>query len=143
MVQQSLNVAYSDGSSQVLWEDGERVFSRGWRLDDNGNRLAVLLVAPAADHPSRSTLDRLAHEYELKDELDAHGRCGRWSSCDDAGRTVLVLEDPGGEPLDRLLGAPMEIGRILAPRDRACRALWASSTSGASSTRTSSRPTSW
>ena len=26
MVQQSLNVAYSDGSSQVLWEDGERVF---------------------------------------------------------------------------------------------------------------------
>jgi hypothetical protein len=47
MVQQSLNVAYSDGSSQVLWEDGERVFSRGWRLDDNGNRLAVLLVAPA------------------------------------------------------------------------------------------------
>ena len=25
---------------------------------------------PAADHPSRSTLDRLAHEYELKDELD-------------------------------------------------------------------------
>jgi hypothetical protein len=53
----------------VLWEDGERVFSRGWRLDDNGNRLAVLLVAPAADHPSRSRLDRLTHEYELKDEL--------------------------------------------------------------------------
>ena len=53
MVQQPLNVAYSDGSSQVLWEDGERVFSRGWRLDDNGNRLAVLLVAPASDHPSR------------------------------------------------------------------------------------------
>jgi hypothetical protein len=35
-----------------LWEDGERVFSRGWRLDDNGNRLAVLLVAPAADRGS-------------------------------------------------------------------------------------------
>ena len=52
MVQQSLNVAYSDGSSQVLWEDGERVFSRGWRLDDNGNWLAVMLVAPVADHPS-------------------------------------------------------------------------------------------
>jgi hypothetical protein len=37
MVQQPLNVACSDSSSQVLWEDGERVFSRGWRLDDNGN----------------------------------------------------------------------------------------------------------
>ena len=69
MVQQSLNVAYSDGSSQV-WQDGERVLRRGWRLDDNGNRLAVLLVAPAADHPSPSRLDRLTHEYELKDELD-------------------------------------------------------------------------
>jgi hypothetical protein len=71
MVQQSLNVAYSDGSSQVLWEDGDRVFSRGWRLDDCGNRLRVLLVAAAVDHPSRSRLDRLAHELSLKDELDA------------------------------------------------------------------------
>ena len=40
MAQQSLNVAYLDDSSRVLWEDGERVFSRGWRLDDEGNRLA-------------------------------------------------------------------------------------------------------
>jgi hypothetical protein len=34
-----LNGACSDGSnSQVLWEDGERVFRRGWRPDDNGKR---------------------------------------------------------------------------------------------------------
>jgi hypothetical protein len=26
---------------------------------------------------------------------------------------VLVLEDPGGELLDRLLGKPMELGRFL------------------------------
>ena len=113
MVQQSLNVAYSDGSSQVLWEDGERVFSRGWRLDDNGNRFAVLLVAPAGDHPSRSTLDRLAHEYELKDELDSAWAARPLALLGDAGRTVLVLEDMGGEPLDRLLGGPMEVGRFL------------------------------
>src|SRR5205807_6658040 len=113
MVQQSLNIAYSDGSSQVLWEDGERVFSRGWRLDDNGNRLAVLLVAPAADHPSRSTLDRLKHEYELKDELDRAWAARPLALMRDAGRTVLVLDDPGGEPFDRLLGGPMEVGRFL------------------------------
>ena len=113
MVQQSLNVAYSDGSSQVLWEDGERVFSRGWRLDDNGNRLAVLLVAPAGDHPSRSRLDRLTHEYELKDELDAAWAVRPLALMRDAGRTVLVLDDLGGEPLDRLLGGPMEVGRFL------------------------------
>ena len=113
MVQQSLNVAYSDGSSQVLWEDGERVFSRGWRLDDNGNRLAVLLVAPAADHPSRAELDRLTHEYELKDELDRAWAARPLALMRDAGQTVLVLDDLGGEPLDRLLGGPMEVGRFL------------------------------
>ncbi|MDI4237528.1 AAA family ATPase [Bradyrhizobium sp. Arg237L] len=113
MVQQPLNVAYSDGSSQVLWEDGERVFSRGWRLDDNGNRLAVLLVAPAADHPSRTRLDRLTHEYELKDELDGAWAARPLALMRDAGRTALVLDDPGGEPLDRLLVGPMEVGRFL------------------------------
>src|SRR6516164_8848368 len=113
MVQQPLNVAYSDGSSQVLWEDGERVFSRGWRLDDNGNRLAVLLVAPAGDHPSRSSFDRPTHEYELKDELDRAWPARPLALMHDAGRTVLVLDDLGGEPLDRLLGGPMEVGRFL------------------------------
>src|SRR6516165_1085305 len=113
MVQQSLDVAYSDGSSQVLWEDGECVFSRGWRLDDNGNRLAVLLVAPAADHPSRTRLDRLTHEYELKDELDGAWAVRPLELVREGGRTLLVLEDPGGEPLARLLGAPMEMGDFL------------------------------
>ena len=28
------------------------------------------------------------------------------------GRAMLVLKDPGGEPLDLLLGAPMEVARI-------------------------------
>src|SRR5262249_49335402 len=113
MVPHSLNVAHSDGESQVLWEAGERAFRRGWRLDDDGQPRAVLIVLPAADHPSRSSLDRLTHEYELRDELD-----GRWAVrplelVRDAGRTMLVLEDAGGEPLARLLGAPMEAGRFL------------------------------
>ena len=72
MMSQSLDSAYSDGGSQVLWEDGERVFRRGWRADDNGKRRPVLMVVPAAEHPSRSSLDRLTHEYELKDQLDGH-----------------------------------------------------------------------
>src|SRR6516164_5998556 len=113
MVQQSLDVAYSDGSSQVSWEDGERVFSRGWRLDDNGNRLAVLLVALAADRPPPARLDRLTHEYELKDELDRAWAAQPLALMRDAGRTVLVLDDLGGEPLDRLHGGPMEVGHFL------------------------------
>ena len=49
MVPHALNSTYSDGSSQILWENGERAFHRGWRLDDDGKRRAVLLVAPAAE----------------------------------------------------------------------------------------------
>jgi hypothetical protein len=75
MPSHSLNAASSDGGSQVLWEDGERVFRRGRRLDDKGKQRAVLLVSPATDQPSRSSLDRLTQEYELRDELDS-----RWTS---------------------------------------------------------------
>jgi len=66
MVPQSLNVANSDGGSQVLLKDSERVFHRGWRLDDDGKQRAVLLIAPAADHPSRLSLERLKHESSIQ-----------------------------------------------------------------------------
>jgi len=98
---------------QVLWEDGDRVFRRGWRLGDNGKRSAVLVVAPAAEHPSPSILDRLAHEYGLKEVLDGAWAVRPLELVRDGGRTMLVLEDASGEPLDRLLGAPMEVGRFL------------------------------
>src|SRR5215831_16532279 len=113
MVPHSLSVAYSDDSSQILWRDSERVFSRGWRLDDEGKRCAVLLVAPAADHPSRSTLDHFSHEYELKDELDSTWAVQPLELVREANRTMLVLDDAGGEPLEMLLGAPMDMGRFL------------------------------
>src|SRR5215470_1493222 len=106
-------VEYSDGDSHVLWEDGERVLRRGWRPVDHGTRRSVLIVLPAADHPSRSSLDRLTHEYALKDELDGAWAVRPLDLVRDPGRTMLVLEDRGGEPLGRLLGAPMEVGRFL------------------------------
>src|SRR5215470_11912169 len=113
MVPYSPNGAYPDGGSQLLWEDGERVVRRGWRQDDNGNRRAVLMVVPAAEHPSRSSIDRLAHEYELKDQLDGAWAVRPLDLVRDGGRPMLVLEDADGEPFDRLLGAPMEVGRFL------------------------------
>src|SRR5215472_14497609 len=113
MVPHPQSVAYSDDGSQVLWRDSERVFHRGWRLDDQGKQRAVLLVAPAADQPSRSSLGRLTHEYELKDELDGTWAVRPLELVREANRTMLVLEDAGGEPLEMLLGVPMDIGRFL------------------------------
>jgi PAS domain S-box-containing protein len=96
-----------------LWEDGDRVFCRSWRRGADGDRQVVLAVLPAALHPTPATLNRLAHEYGLKDELDGTWAVRPLALGQERGRTMLVLEDPGGEPLERLLGAPMEVGGCL------------------------------
>jgi hypothetical protein len=75
------------------------------------------VLAVFGEHPTPATLNRLAYEYFLKDELD-----GAWTAkpleliCE-GGRTMLVLEDPGGEPLDRLVGTDGS-EKLLAPRHR-------------------------
>ncbi len=105
--------AEGDDGLQVLWEDGERVFCRAWRLGADGNRGAVLAVLPAAEHPPPASLARLAHEYGLKDELDGAWAVRPLELGRERGRTMLVLEDPGGEPVERLFRAPMEAASFL------------------------------
>jgi PAS domain S-box-containing protein len=112
-VSPSLNGPYLEGSSQILWENGERVFRRGWRLDGDGKQHATLFVVPATDHPSRSSLDHFSHEYELRDELDGAWAARPLALVREAGRTLMILEDGGSEPLERLLGVPIEVGRFL------------------------------
>jgi serine/threonine protein kinase len=113
MVPHSLNFAHSDDDSPALWKDSERVFHRGCKLDDDGKRRGVLFVAPAAEHPYRSCLDRLTHEYELRDELDATWAVRPLELVREANRIKLVLDDASGEPLEMLLGVPMNMGRFL------------------------------
>ena len=104
-----------DSGCQVLWEDGERVFRRGWRLGEDDSRSPVLVVLPVAAHPSPLSLDRLTHEHGLKEELDRTWAMRPLEIVRDGGRTMLVLEDVGGfEPLDRLLAAPMEVESFLS-----------------------------
>ena len=98
---------------QVLWKDGEYVFCRGSHLGADGSRDSVLAVLLPAEHPSPSILSRLAHELALRDELDSAWAVRPLKLERDAGRTMLVLEDPGGGPLAGLLGAPIEVGRFL------------------------------
>src|SRR6266446_3495700 len=101
-----------DSDLQVLWQDGERVFCRGESGVD-GDRAAVLAVLPAAEHPTPATLDRLAREYGLKDELDGAWAVRPLELIRDRGRVMLVLEDTVSEPLHRLLGPPMEVRSFL------------------------------
>jgi serine/threonine protein kinase len=96
----------------ILWEDGECVFSRARRKADGGAE-TLLIARPAIEQPSPVSLDRLAHEFELKDELDGAWAVRPLALVRGGSGTLLVLEDPGGEPLERLLGAPMAVGIVL------------------------------
>jgi PAS domain S-box-containing protein len=102
-----------DSSFQILWEEGDRVFCRGWRRSADGGQEAVLIVLPAAEHPTPASLDRLAHGYALKDNLDATWAVRPLALVREHGHTMLVLEDPGGEPLARQLGAPIKVEAFL------------------------------
>ncbi|MEM5431381.1 trifunctional serine/threonine-protein kinase/ATP-binding protein/sensor histidine kinase [Cupriavidus oxalaticus] len=97
---------------QILWDDGERVLCRGPRPGADGGP-DFLLARPAALHPSPATLYRFAHEYSLRDELDSAWALRPVELAREDGRAVLVFEDPGGEPLARRLGIPMETGEFL------------------------------
>jgi PAS domain S-box-containing protein len=96
---------------RVMWDDGDRVFCKGWRDGADGN--PVLVVVPAAEHPTRDSLNRLTHEYALKDHLDDAWAVRPLQFVHERGRPMLVLTDPGGEPLERLLGSPGEIRKFL------------------------------
>jgi PAS domain S-box-containing protein len=73
----------------------------------------VLIVAPAGEYPAREAIRLLEHEYELRTALDADWAARPVSLAPRGGRMTLVLENPGGEPLDRLLGRPLEVTSFL------------------------------
>lgn len=97
---------------QVLWDDAERVLCRGRRAAGDCT-VAVLVASTAAEQPGRPSLDRLAHEYSLKDELDSRWAIRPLELLHDNGRMHLVFEDPGGVLLAELLSAPMDIETFL------------------------------
>ncbi|HYS79907.1 MAG TPA: serine/threonine-protein kinase, partial [Anaeromyxobacteraceae bacterium] len=92
---------------------GEFLLRRGRRSDATWGAAAVLEVMPATDPPAPETLRRLEHEYALRADLDSAWAARPLELSRRDGRPVLVLEDPGGEPLDQLMGAPLELGLFL------------------------------
>ncbi len=98
---------------RLVWEDGDRVFYRGWRDGADDDRNTVLVVLPAAEHPTSASLNRLTHEYGLKDDLDDAWAARPIALTHYNDRMTLVLKDPGGAPVDRLLGQPLDVSHFL------------------------------
>src|SRR2546428_2038422 len=99
---------------EPLREGAEFTLYRGRQ---HRNPSPVLVLAPAAEQPSSESLRRLEHEYSLAAELDPAWAAKPLALTRHEGRTILVLEDPGGEPLDQVLereqGQPLELTRFL------------------------------
>ena len=103
-----------NGTRQTLRDDGEFALYRvRCRSTGGGHVQPSLLVAPLREHTAPRSLRRLEHEYSLRAELDSTWAAVPLGLVGHQGRPVLVLEDPGGEPLDRLVGAPLELRQFL------------------------------
>src|SRR5207302_3436095 len=99
---------------ETLRRDGGLVLSRGrYRSPAASSTRSILLLATISEHPPAATLKKLEHEYALERELRSAWAAQPVALTEHQGRTTLVLEDPGGEPLDGLLREPMELGLFL------------------------------
>jgi len=88
-----------------------------YRGRERGNPMPILAVVVAAEQPSPQSLRRLEHEYSLAAEFDAAWAVQPLALTRHQGRAVLILKDPGGEPLDRVIdqheGQPIDLTRFL------------------------------
>jgi PAS domain S-box-containing protein len=95
---------------ETLRQDGEFVLSRGVTARDSN---PVLVLSAAAAHASPQNIERMRHEYALRDQLDAAWAAKPRALAGHNGRTVLLLDDPGVELLGRCIAQPWEIEAFL------------------------------
>jgi PAS domain S-box-containing protein len=104
----------SDYTLDTLQKHGEFVLCRGRsRTGTNPHPSSVLVLMSRSEHPRPESVRMLEHEHSLRAELSPAWAVPPVELTQYEGRTVLVLEDPGGEPLAPLVGTPMEIGQFL------------------------------
>ena len=107
----------TDPSEYVLEPLREGAEFTLYRGRQHGNPSPVLVVALTAEQPSPQGLRRLEHEYSLAAKLDPVWAARPLALTRHEGRTILVLNDPGGEPLDLILERdqeqPLDLTRVL------------------------------
>jgi PAS domain S-box-containing protein len=88
-----------------------------WRGAERADPTPILALSVAGSPPSAQSLKRLEHEYALASELDPAWAARPLALTRHQGREVLILSDPGGEPLDQVIerarGRPLNVTRFL------------------------------
>jgi predicted ATPase/signal transduction histidine kinase len=96
--------------TETLWNDERGGVYRAFRTGD-GARVLLRSLDPERCRPS--DLDRLRHEYEISSALELRGTVRAIALESHQGLPVVVLEDPGGVPLSRLIEGPMDLDTFL------------------------------
>jgi hypothetical protein len=96
----TVSMELSTYALELLRENAELILYRG-RRDTEPHHIFV--VAPLSKHPAQAAIRRLEHEYSLRTRLDAAWAVVPLALVREKGQTMLVLEDPGGQSLGRLL----------------------------------------
>jgi PAS domain S-box-containing protein len=94
-----------------LRKDQDFVLYRGH--SNEGNPSSILLLTTLSRLPTPETFKQIEHEYSLKNELDTTWAARPISLSQYNERSALILEDPGGEPLNLLIQGPMEMKQFL------------------------------
>lgn len=112
-------MAISRYQPELLWEDGTLAMFRGRTIDRESS---VLLIASVSPQDTSEVTRLLEHEFSLTDQLDTAWAARPITLERVDGRTVLLLDDPGGIPAS-LEGTPFELGRFLVVAVNAAAAL--------------------
>ncbi|MDC3962666.1 AAA family ATPase [Polyangium jinanense] len=93
--------------SVLLRHDGEWEL---WRRLGTAQLPPSLVLAPTSRHVS---VERLLHEHDLRDQLDPTWAVRPRELVQEAGKPVLLLDDPGGELLSTRLKQSGDLGSLL------------------------------
>ena len=95
---------------ETLGDDGEFVVSRVKRA---GGLPPWLMFSPALERSAPASLAKLEHSYALRGELDPSWAARPVELVTYRGRPSLVIEDRGGEFLDKWIGGPLVVPDFL------------------------------
>jgi len=101
----------SEYSLELLRDDQEFVLYRGHAREAKGS--PVLMLAPLSIRPAPETLKKLKHECSFANVLDTRWAVRPLCLSEYNKKTVLILEDPGGQPLSSLIKGPVGIAECL------------------------------
>src|SRR5580698_881319 len=111
MEQRSGIVEMSEYVRECLREDEEFILYRA--RASAAEPSSVFLLTPASIHPRPESLKKIEHEYSFCRDFDPAWAVRPLGLSECNGLRALVLEDPGGEFLHRLIHGPMEIRQFL------------------------------